>query len=226
MAAVTHPNLATLHGLELWSRTALLVMEFCDGGTLADRLKRGALPTRDALQVGITIADAVGVLHESGVLHRDIKPSNIGFTASGTPKLLDFGLAKLVERFVPLPTLGDQTTYTEAFSTDGAGAIRGTPAYLSPDVLGGATPSAQDDLWSLGVTLLETCTGVNPYRDTSPAATIAHVLLDRHRISTATAELPPPLRELFRDLLHHQRELRPATAPQFSERVRLTLKGV
>ena len=98
MAAAMHPNLATLHGFEEWRGAPMLVMEFLEGGTLSERLRRGPLPLSDSLMLGIALANGLAVLHRTGILHRDIKPSNIGFSADGVPKLLDFGLAKLRRR--------------------------------------------------------------------------------------------------------------------------------
>jgi protein kinase-like protein/GAF domain-containing protein len=210
MAAAIHPNLATLHGFEEWRGAPMLVMEFLEGGTLAERLRGGSLPLADSLMLGTALANGLAVLHKSGILHRDIKPSNIGFTADGVPKLLDFGLAKLAAASASTSTVsGDQSTLPASMSLDGPG-IRGTPAYLSPWILGGAPPSASDDVWSLAVTLLETCTGVNPYRAATVAATIARVLTDAHRVSGVISALPTPARELFAELLLSRRPLESA----------------
>ena len=140
MASVSHSNLATFYALESWRSAPLLVMELCRQGTLADRLRRGALPVDQALAICGQIADVLGYLHAHGVVHRDVKPSNIGFTDESAPKLLDFGLAKLVEGTLVRSAANEDSTFTASLS-DSQGAIRGTPAYLSPEVLGGAAPS-------------------------------------------------------------------------------------
>jgi GAF domain-containing protein len=219
MAAATHRNLAALHGLETWRGVPMLVMEFLDGGTLADRLKHGPLSVRETIDLGIALANALVVLHAAGILHRDIKPSNIGFAADGTPKLLDFGLAKLASTIRPPGTLStvDDSTCSVALST-GPQALRGTPAYLSPWVLTGELPSTRDDCWSLGVTLLEACTGSNPFRAATATATIARVVVDVHRVADAASVLEPAARQLFADLLGaHER--RPSTARDFINRL-------
>jgi GAF domain-containing protein len=218
MAVVTHVNLATLHGLELWRNTPMLVMEFLQGGTLADRLMRAPVPIDEMLEHGVALAQAVGVLHASGILHRDVKPSNIGFTSEGVPKLLDFGLAKVIARTAPRQAL-DGDTWSATFSSDGI-AIRGTPAYLSPEVLSGRAASPADDLWSLAVTLLEGCTGQNPFRSESVASTVARVLSDQRAIPAALDTLPESDRQLFSELLGPQAH-RPQTADEFGRRLKL-----
>lgn len=211
MAAARHPNLATLYGLELWRGAPMLVMEFLEGGTLADRLRRGPLPSGQVLRLGATLAEAVGALHAAGLLHRDIKPSNIGFAADGTPKLLDFGLAKLLAR--PATTMsedvGNDSTWSVSGSMTGEAGIRGTPAYLSPDVLSGAPASPADDLWSLSVTLLEACAGANPLKGPSVPATVTRVMT----YETWFVQEAWPCGELFTGILGPA-DRRPRTAAQ------------
>ncbi|HEX9365753.1 MAG TPA: serine/threonine-protein kinase, partial [Vicinamibacterales bacterium] len=125
MAALNHPSLATIYGLEVWRRTPVLVVEYLAGGTLTGRLAHGPLPRAEVLALGIWLADAVTYMHARGLLHRDLKPGNIGVTADGVMKLLDFGL-----------------------SAD-SGTPAGTPAYLPPEALAGAPPDAAVDLWGL-----------------------------------------------------------------------------
>jgi len=223
MAAAKHQNLATLHGIELWRGAPMLVMEFLDGMTLAERLRRRPLVVDEAAALGARLADALGVLHGTGILHRDIKPSNIGFSADNVPKLLDFGLARLVPQTeIKSTTLGEpesgHASWSESASTDAVG-IRGTPAYLSPEVLSGEAPSPRHDLWSLSVTLLEACTGRNPFRAQTVAATVARVLKEPNRVADAAAMLPLRARELFAELLGPI-DGRPATADQLADRLR------
>jgi hypothetical protein len=224
MAAARHGNLATLHGLEIWHGQPMLVMEYLDGGTLAFRLRGGAMPIADVLALGTCLADALATLHERGVLHRDVKPSNIGYTFDGVPKLLDFGLAKLVPH-VAAPSAStdpelEGLALTHSYSSSGAG-VRGTPAYLSPEVLRGASPSARDDLWSLSVTLLEACTGANPFHAATIGATVSRVLADHERAAVAATLATEP-QQLFKELLGPP-DLRPKSARLFVQRLRLAL---
>ena len=143
LAAVSHAGIAQIHGIESWRGRPLLVVECLRGGTLADRLRAGPLSSPSAVGIALAVAEALAALHESGYLRGDVKPSNIGFTSNGTTKLLDFGLARLVD--------------------DGSGLAGGTVPYLSPEVLGGAVPNAANDVWALGVVLYEMAAGRHPF---------------------------------------------------------------
>ena len=147
MAALAHPSIAQIHGLETWPGRPLLIMEYLDGGTLAARIARGPLPPSEALAVVLTVAGALEALHAAGYRHGDVKPSNIGFTAAGAAKVLDFGLAGL--------------------TAERGSAAGGTVAYLSPEVLGGAPAGAADDVWALGVVLFEMTAGLRPFVGTT-----------------------------------------------------------
>ena len=142
MATVTHPGLAQIYGIETFRGRSFLVVEFLAGGTLADQLVRGPLPESQAVAIVNVLADALSALHESGYLHGDVKPSNIGFTSKGSPKLLDFGLAR---------------------ETDDASLAGGTLRYLSPEVLSGHPAREADDVWSLCVVLYEMVSGEHPF---------------------------------------------------------------
>jgi Protein kinase domain len=226
MATVSHRNLALLYGLEFWRGAPMLVMEFLEGGTLGEQLQRRSLTLRETIDLGTHLADALGVLHGAGILHRDIKPSNIGYTTDGTPRLLDFGLARLLPRGpVETPHAGrvGDSTWSINLSTE-VGGVRGTPAYLSPQVLTGSPPSPSDDLWSLAVTLLEAVTGANPFRAANVAATVARVLSETHRVAGAAQLLPPSMQAFFAEVLGPQ-EGRPQTASAFTQRLqRCSLK--
>ena len=142
MATVTHPGLAQIYGIETFRGRSFLVVEFLAGGTLADQLVRGPLPESQAVAIVSSLADALAALHENGYLHGDVKPSNIGFTSKGSPKLLDFGLAR---------------------ETDDASLAGGTLQYLSPEVLSGHPAREADDVWSLCVVLYEMVSGGHPF---------------------------------------------------------------
>ena len=142
MATVTHPAVAQVHGVESWRGRPFLVVEFLACGTLEDRLRDGPFAPAQAVSVVARLADALAALHEKGCLHGDVKPSNIGFTAEGSPKLLDFGVAHAV---------------------DDAAMLGGTLSYLSPEVLAGRPAEEADDVWSLCVVLDEMVAGRHPF---------------------------------------------------------------
>ena len=143
MAAMAHPGIAQIHGLETWRGRPLLVMEYLDGGTLAAHIARGPMPPAEVVRVALAMAEALAALHAAGYRHGDVKPSNIGFASEGTVKLLDFGLAG--------PAQGRRS------------AVAGTVAYLSPEAFGGAPAGASDDVWALGVVLCEMTVGRRPF---------------------------------------------------------------
>jgi hypothetical protein len=152
MAGLGHAHLAVLYGAERWRGTPLLVMEYLAGGTLADRLRKGPLAPADAIRILRQLASALEYVHGTGLYHGDIKPSNIGFTADGVPKFLDFGLSRAIAAAGDAPENGHQSQ-----------AIGGTPAYLSPEVRGGAAPGPALDLWALNVVLCESLLGSHPF---------------------------------------------------------------
>ena len=202
MSAVRHPNLATVFALETWGRSPLLVMELFEGGTLADRLRRGALPSHEVLGLGRQLASALVALHDGGIQHRDVKPSNIGFTTGGIPKLLDFGLARMAEvRGVPAKGQSSESTWSGLPTSGRSGMFRGTPAYASPEALMGADPSPADDVWGLGVTLIEAATGTHPFKAQTAAATSARVLAEDGRVERWLEEVPSPVRETLAALV-------------------------
>jgi serine/threonine protein kinase len=128
LAALNHPNIATIHGLEQSNGTSYLVMELVSGETLAERVKReGAVPIEEALKIGVQIAEALEAAHEKGIIHRDLKPANVKVTPEGKVKVLDFGLAKAFA--------GDTADSNPSQSpTLGAVAtMQGTAAYMSPE---------------------------------------------------------------------------------------------
>ena len=174
MANVTHPNLALIYGAEEWKGTPLLIFEYLEGGTLLDSLSRGPIALDEVIELGTQLADALDVMHASGVLHRDIKPSNIGYASDGTPKILDFGLAKILEHSrtagtPPAVVPSDPDVIAElAWGIEPAGSLTvtqqlvGTPLYLSPEALASQPAQPSFDLWGLCVVLYQAYAGTHP----------------------------------------------------------------
>jgi hypothetical protein len=191
MAALSHDGLATIYGLELWRHTPVLVVEYCPGGTLAERIATGPLPCRDAIGIAAGLARALASMHAQGLLHRDVKPANIGLTGAGAVRLLDFGLAALID-----VTPGEREDDRAIGSRHEAAA--GTPAYLPPEAHLGAAPAPAFDLWGLSVATLEALTGVNPFVAETRSETVQRILaVDALHVSAPLARLDPALPPIF-----------------------------
>jgi hypothetical protein len=216
MAAFAHPNLALVYGLETWRGAPALVMEYLDGGTLADRLRRSKMPPADVVTMAHDLAGAIARLHDDGLLHRDIKPSNIAFTNDGQPKLLDFGLAQIFVAATPAARpsrrAGQPAMWlagADLTTVDHLGRFAGTPAYMAPEAVGGEDLDAAADLWSFGVVLYECLTGERPFVGRPIDAAGVDWAAE---IRARAPECPPSLGTLVGDLLAADRRRRPASA--------------
>jgi eukaryotic-like serine/threonine-protein kinase len=173
LAALNHPNIGAIHGLEDTDGMRALVLELVDGETLADRIARGPLPLKDALAAARQIADALDVAHERGIVHRDLKPSNVALTRDGTLKVLDFGLAKATCDGQS-PDLTDSPTMTDDRTRDGI--ILGTTAYMSPEQARGQTVDKRTDIWAFGCVLYEMLAGRAAFARDTVTDTLAAIL--------------------------------------------------
>jgi len=197
LAALNHPHIAQIFGLEKAGGVTALVMEFVDGPTLADRIARGPLALDEALAVARQIADALAAAHDQGIVHRDLKPANIKLRGDGTVKVLDFGLAKTMEPAVAsAATASMSPTLTSPAYTE-AGIILGTPAYMAPEQARGRPVDKRADIWAFGAVLFEMLTGRRPFQGDSVTDTLAAIVKDEPDISAA----PPPVRRLLRRCL-------------------------
>jgi eukaryotic-like serine/threonine-protein kinase len=171
LASLNHPAVATLFGLEEHEGQRFLVMELVPGQTLADRLRHGPLPTRDALDISRQIAEGLEVAHDAGIVHRDLKPANVKVTPDGRVKLLDFGLAKAFET---IPS-GVEPTVAATEATR-EGTVLGTPAYMSPEQARGQSVDRRTDIWAFGCCLYECLSGRRPFKGDTVTDTLAAVL--------------------------------------------------
>jgi serine/threonine protein kinase len=187
LASLNHPNIATVYGLEGSASPHALVMELVGGPTLADRIRQGPIPIDEALPIAKQISDALEYAHEQGVVHRDLKPSNVKLTLDDTVKILDFGLAKALERDEAGIAPGNSPTISELASK--AGALLGTPAYMSPEQARGKAVDRRADIWAFGCVLYEMLTGSVLFEGASVADTLAAVVRedpDWSRLPAAT----------------------------------------
>jgi eukaryotic-like serine/threonine-protein kinase len=176
LAALNHPNIAHIHGLERSRGTIALVMELVEGPTLADRIAQGPIPVDEVLPIAKQIAEALETAHEQGIIHRDLKPTNIKVRADGTVKVLDFGLAKVMEPTAPLSTSVPQSPTITTPAMTQAGVILGTAAYMSPEQARGQPIDKRTDIWAFGCVLYEMLAGRPAFARATVSDTLAAVL--------------------------------------------------
>jgi serine/threonine protein kinase/Tol biopolymer transport system component len=211
LAALNHPGIAAIYGLENAGGIPALVLELVDGPTLSERLIPGAIPVAEALAIAAQIADALDTAHRRGIIHRDLKPANIKITEAGRVKVLDFGLAKGLEPSNHEDAGGPSPLV--AITTSSPGAILGTAAYMSPEQARGEPVDSRTDLFSLGAVLYEMLTGQPAFAGASTASTIRAVLHDTPSPPNAlNPVLPEALDRLVFKLLAKTREARYSTA--------------
>ena len=187
LAALSHPHICPIHDVGSQNGIDFLVMEYLEGETLEQRLKKGALPLDQALQIGIQIADALAAAHRAGIIHRDLKPGNVMLTKSGA-KLLDFGLAKV---HPTAAVAGMSAAATVSKPLTGQGTILGTLHYMAPEQVEGRDADARSDIWTLGIVLYQMVTGTRPFEGTSPASVIGAILRDHPAQLSARQPLVP-----------------------------------
>src|SRR5215471_7777692 len=159
LAALNHPNIGAIYGLEKTPDFTALVMELIEGDDLSQRIARGPIPLDEALPIAKQIADALEAAHEQGIIHRDLKPANIKVRGDGTVKVLDFGLAKAIEPPVSSsPSHSISPTVTTPAMTQ-LGVILGTAAYMSPEQAKGRAADKRSDIWAFGAVLYEMVSG-------------------------------------------------------------------
>lgn len=219
-ATVSHPGLAAIYGIETWEGIPMVIQELLDGGTLTDRLVEGPLPMLDVIDTGQTVAQALEVIHNLGILHRDIKPSNIGYTRHGSAKLLDFGIARIYEDLRQDPEDPSEVLTVERL-THPSEPMMGTLCYFSPEALDEEPPDPTFDLWSLTVVLYEALTGTNLFFTPRLAD-----ILDRIRaadvpdIRERVPGCPESLARFFRYELHRDKSRRSQSGREYYSRLR------
>ncbi len=192
-AALNHSNIATIYSIEEKDDQTFIVMELIDGVELKDKINSGLMKVEDAVDVVIQIAEGLGKAHEKGVIHRDIKSSNIMITKDGKVKIMDFGLAKLM----------DNSVITVK------GTTLGTAAYMSPEQAQGKSSTYLSDIWSLGVVAYEILTGELPFRAEHAAAWTYVILNDEPTPpSTIDKRIPQQFDSVILKMLEKEPERR------------------
>ncbi len=210
ISQLNHPNICTLYDVGYENSTDYLVMEFLEGESLAERLKRGPLPLKELIAIGCDIADALDRAHRAGIVHRDLKPGNIMQTKSGA-KLLDFGLAKPAVMGAspgsgPAPLLSAAMTMTSTSPQYSPltrqGTLVGTVQYMSPEQIQGIEADARSDIFAFGAVLYEMATGNRPFDGKSQIKVASAILEDDPQpVSAVLKTSPPALDRLVRTCL-------------------------
>jgi len=221
LAALNHPNIAQIHGLERGVGTTALVMELVEGPTLADRIAQGPIPVDESLPIARQIADALEAAHEQGIVHRDLKPANVKLRPDGSVKVLDFGLAKALE---PGGSLSSSLSLSPTITTPAmtqAGLVLGTAAYMSPEQAKGRPADTRADIWAFGAVLFEMLTGTRAFDAEDVPETFVAVLRAEVDWDRLPPDLPPRVVVTIRRCL--QKDLRQRA--QAIGDVRLALEG-
>jgi eukaryotic-like serine/threonine-protein kinase len=196
LASLSHPHIAAIHGLEETGGVLALALELVEGEDLAERLKRGAIPVGEALEIAGQIAEALEAAHEKGIVHRDLKPANVKVTPEGQVKVLDFGLAKAGES--PGAASADRSqSPTLAHTGTAAGLVLGTAAYMSPEQARGKAVDKRTDVWAFGVVLYEMLTAKRLFDGETVSDVLAAVLARDLDLSVLPPATPLPVRRLL-----------------------------
>ena len=206
LAALDHPNIASIYGFEDSGETRALVMQLAEGPTLAERIARGPIPLPEVLVIARQVADALEYAHEKGIVHRDLKPANVKIGANDTVKILDFGLAKAVGLHPSAIDNGKATTVGRM--TTEQGAWFGTPAYMPPEQARAQPVDRRADIWAFGCVLYEMLTGKLAFHGDTTTDTLASVIRGEPEWSLLPADTPPVLRTLLWRCLQKEARLR------------------
>ena len=202
ISALNHPNILTIHEIGQVDSYHFMVTELIEGETLRQRLARGPLKIEQALDIGSQVASALCAAHDAGLTHRDIKPENIMMRKDGIVKVLDFGLAKLIER------KADDSEATTLFHTK-QGTVLGTAHYMSPEQARGLPLDARTDIFSFGVVLYEMVAGKTPFAGETTTDVLASILtVEPPPLSSSRPQVPRELNQITKKALGKAREKR------------------
>jgi eukaryotic-like serine/threonine-protein kinase len=201
LASLNHQNIAAIYGFEDAGDLKALVLELVEGPTLADRVARGRVPFEEALPIARQIADALEAAHDRGIVHRDLKPANIKVRTDGTVKVLDFGLAKVLE---PTPAAAVDPSHSPTAhqpAVTRTGLILGTAPYMAPEQALGKAADKRADLWAFGSVVYEMLTGRRAFPGQDTSDILAAVIKDDPDWSALPDDTPPSIRRLLRRCL-------------------------
>jgi eukaryotic-like serine/threonine-protein kinase len=206
LASLNHPNIASIYGVEESNGGRALVIELVEGGTLAQRIKQGALPLDETLPIAKQITEGLEYAHERGIIHRDLKPSNLKQTPDGQVKILDFGLAKALEGETSEQELQNSPTLSAAATR--TGVLLGTAAYMSPEQARGKRVDRRADIWAFGCMLYEMLTGRAAFTGETTSDILASVIRAEPDWSSLPESVPPRIHELLHRCLQRDAKQR------------------
>ena len=222
LAALSHPNVLGILDFGRHEGVAYAVTELLEGETLRARLARSTPSWREAVEVGVAIADGVAAAHSRGIVHRDLKPENVFLTSDGRVKVLDFGVARRdpVSSSQDRSRLPTMTTYTEP------GTLMGTVGYMSPEQVSGQAGDARSDIFAMGCVLYEMVTGARAFSGTTGAETLAAILRDDPpELARLRSDLPPGLAGIVGHCLAKKPDQRFQSARDLSFNLKAILAG-
>jgi hypothetical protein len=212
LAALDHPNIASIWGLEEAGGRQLLVMQLAEGETLAERIERGPLPLSKVLAIALQVTDALESAHEQGIIHRDLKPANVMVNPDGQVKLLDFGLARAIEADSGIEPTDTEQVLTQSPTVSqpmtNAGTLLGTAAYMSPEQARGEAADERADIWSFGCLLFEMLTGHLLFAGPTMSDILAAILRQEPDWDSLPSSCPPALRRLLSRCLAKEKSQR------------------
>ncbi len=199
LAALSHPNIAVLYGLEESGPKPALVMEFVEGEDLAERIARGPMPCDAALPIAAQIAQALEAAHEREIVHRDLKPANVKITPDGTVKVLDFGLAKAFDASRPAREVAAHAVTSPTITAPAThpGLVIGTASYMAPEQARGEPVDRRADIWAFGCVLYEMLTGMRLFSGRTVSDVLAAVLRQDIDWTALPPDTPPSIRRLI-----------------------------
>jgi Tol biopolymer transport system component len=199
VAALNHPNILAIHDVGQHEGSPFLVSELLEGETLRAILDRGKMPQRKAIEFAVQVAQGLAAAHEKGIVHRDLKPENLFLTRDGHAKILDFGLAKLVQKG---SGTSDSSSITLTSANTAAGVVLGTVAYMAPEQVRGEATDARTDIFAFGAVMYEMLSGQRAFRRDTAAESMTAVLKDEPReFSDPEHAISPALDRIVRRCL-------------------------
>jgi Tol biopolymer transport system component len=222
VAALSHPNILAIYDFGADHGVHYAVTELLEGETLRDRLTRGPLGWREAVEITIALSEGLAAAHAKGIIHRDLKPGNIFLTSAGQVKILDFGIARVKHKV----SVEAETLTATAFDTTKPGVVMGTIGYMSPEQLRGEIADAPSDIFSLGCVLFEMSSGRRPFIGSTVSEVMAAILRDDPpQLADLGVAVPMELERIVRRCLEKKSEARYQSAPHLLSDLKAVLSG-